>query len=125
MIFLHGETTNKARVVVENLFRPKSEAGNKPMVRGQIMMVKHFFRLPPQAEGHQVKLFAGLFIGSIDSQSSDGQDKMTAMTEHELQLSQPPGAGPPRRRKDERRNRITDSHYPSGHRNHYSRRTIR
>ena len=101
MIFLHGETTNKARVVVENLFPdPKAKQGTSQWSEGKIMMVKHFFRLPPQAEGHQVKLFAGLFIGSDRLTvvgrpgQNDGKDRARIAT-----ISTSGSKAPPRRRK--------------------------
>jgi len=65
MIFLHGETTNKTRVLVEDLFPdPKTESGTSQWPEGKIMMVRHFFRLPPEADGKQIQLFAGLFKDS-------------------------------------------------------------
>ncbi|MEE2902458.1 MAG: carbohydrate-binding family 9-like protein [Myxococcota bacterium] len=65
MIFLHGETPSKARVVVEDLFPdPENKRGTSQWPEGKIMMVRHFFRLPPEAEGKQIELFAGLFKDS-------------------------------------------------------------
>ena len=65
MIFLHGETTNGQRLVVENLYPdPKIKQGTSQWPEGKLMMVRHFFRLPPEAEGHQINLLAGLYKDS-------------------------------------------------------------